>query len=71
MDRVGEGEAVPYIKGLLPFSRHSLQTASCERRDILFLILLNLLCFKARQELPGLKSSILPLLVQGVLKMET
>lgn len=33
MDGVGEGEAVLYIKGLVPSSRDScLQTASCEMR---------------------------------------
>lgn len=73
MDGVGEGEAVLYITGLLPFSRDRRQTASCEMkvRRCFPLILLNHLCFKARQELPVLKGSILLLLEQGVLEMDT
>lgn len=74
MHGVGEGEAVLYIKALVCFSRDSLfaDTLLCDGSETLFrLFSLNLLCFKARQELPVLKSSTLLLLEQRVLEVDT
>lgn len=70
---MGEGEAVLYRVRLIPLSRDScLQTASCVMSGTFFFPRVpNLLCFKAKQKLPVLKSSIFLLLEQRILKMQS